>query len=235
MASDEGALDLPMSQEKWTAVDTYINSLVVGPDPALDAALAASVAAGLPPINVTPAQGKLLHLLARVQGARRILEIGTLAGYSTIWLARALPAGGRVITLESNPAHADLARANFARAGLDDRIEVRLGKALETLPRLAEEGERPFDFTFIDADRVNLTEYFGWALKLSRAGSLIIVDNVVRKGGVIDATSDDPNITGVRRFAARLAAETGVSATMVQTVGAKGYDGFAIALVTENG
>jgi len=223
-----------MSQEQWAAVDTYINSLVVAPDPALDAALAASVAAGLPPINVTPAQGKLLHLLARVQGARRILEIGTLAGYSTIWLARALPAGGRVITLESNPAHADLARANFTRAGLDDRIDVRLGKALETLPRLAEEGERPFDFTFIDADRVNLTEYFGWALKLSRPGSLIIVDNVVRKGGVIDATSDDPNITGVRRFGARLAAEKGVSATMVQTVGAKGYDGFAIALVTED-
>ena len=223
-----------MSQEQWAAVDTYINSLVVAPDPALDAALAASVAAGLPPINVTPAHGKLLHLLARVQGARRILEIGTLAGYSTIWLARALPAGGRVITLESNPAHADLARANFARAGLDDRIDVRLGKALETLPRLAEEGERPFDFTFIDADRVNLTEYFGWALKLSRPGSLIIVDNVVRKGGVIDATSDDPNITGVRRFGARLAAEKGVSATMVQTVGAKGYDGFAIALVTED-
>jgi predicted O-methyltransferase YrrM len=224
-----------MSQEQWAAVDTYINSLVVAPDPALDAALAASVAAGLPPINVTPAQGKLLHLLARVQGARRILEIGTLAGYSTIWLARALPAGGRVITLESNPAHADLARANFARAGLDDRIDVRLGKALETLPRLAEEGGQPFDFTFIDADRVNLTEYFGWALKLSRPGSLIIVDNVVRKGGVIDATSDDPNITGVRRFGARLAAEKGVSATMVQTVGAKGYDGFAMALVTENG
>jgi len=224
-----------MSQEQWAAVDTYINSLVIAPDPALEAALAASVAAGLPPINVTPAQGKLLHLLARVQGARRILEIGTLAGYSTIWLARALPAGGRVITLESNPAHADLARANFARAGLDDRIDVRLGKALETLPRLAEEGERPFDFTFIDADRVNLTEYFEWALTLSRPGSLIIVDNVVRKGGVIDATSDDPNITGVRRFGARLAAEKGVSATMVQTVGAKGYDGFAIALVTENG
>ena len=221
-----------MSQEQWTAVDQYINSLVVPPDPALDAALAASVAAGLPPINVTPAQGKLLHLLARVQGARRILEIGTLAGYSTIWLARALPAGGRVITLESNPAHADLARANFARAGLDDRIDVRLGTALDTLPRLAEEGQRPFDFTFIDADRANLTEYFAWALKLSRPGSLIIVDNVVRKGGVIDATSDDPNITGVRRFGERLAAEKGVSATMVQTVGAKGYDGFAIALVT---
>ncbi len=223
-----------MSQEQWTAVDQYINSLVVPSDPALDAALEASVAAGLPPINVTPTQGKFLHLLARVQGARRILEIGTLAGYSTIWLARALPAGGRVITLESDPTHADIARANFARAGVDDRIDVRLGAALETLPRLAEEGQPPFDFTFIDADRVNLTEYFAWALTLSRPGSLIIVDNVVRKGGVIDATSDDPNIKGVRRFGERLAAEKGVSATMVQTVGAKGYDGFAIALVTGN-
>jgi len=223
-----------MSQEQWTAVDQYINSLVVPSDPALDAALEASVAAGLPPINVTPTQGKFLHLLARVQGARRILEIGTLAGYSTIWLARALPAGGRVITLESDPTHADIARANFARAGVDDRIDVRLGAALETLPRLAEEGQPPFDFIFIDADRVNLTEYFAWALTLSRPGSLIIVDNVVRKGGVIDATSDDPNIKGVRRFGERLAAEKGVSATMVQTVGAKGYDGFAIALVTGN-
>ena len=167
-----------------------------------------------------------------MQGARRILEIGTLAGYSTIWLARALPAGGRVITLESNPKHADLARANF-RAPVSTIGSIRLGPALETLPRLAGEGERPFDFTFIDADRANLAEYFAWALKLSRPGSLIIVDNVVRKGGVIDATSDDPNITGVRRFGERLAAETRVSATMVQTVGAKGYDGFALALVTD--
>ena len=221
-----------MSQEQWSAVDRYINGLVVHPDPALEATLESSVAAGLPPINVTPAHGKLLHLLARAQGARHILEIGTLAGYSTIWLARALPSGGRVMTLESNEVHAGIARANFARAGLDDRIELRVGAALETLPRLAEQREGPFDFTFIDADRPNLSEYFAWALKLSRVGSLIIVDNVVRRGGVIDAASEDRDIVGVRRFGERLAAETRVSATMVQTVGAKGYDGFALVLVT---
>lgn len=221
-----------MSQDQWTAVDQYINNLVIPPDAALEATLEASVAAGLPPINVTPAHGKMLHLLARAQGARRILEIGTLAGYSTIWLARALPPDGRLITLESDPQHAGIARANIARAGLEDRIDVRLGAALDTLPRLAEERQGPFDFTFIDADRPNLPEYFAWALKLSRRGSLIIVDNVVRKGGVIDAASEDPNIKGVRRFGERLAAETRVSATMVQTVGAKGYDGFTIALVT---
>jgi predicted O-methyltransferase YrrM len=221
-----------VSQDQWTAVDQYINDLVIPSDPELDAALEASAAAGLPPISVTPAQGKLLHLLARMLGARRILEIGTLAGYSTIWLARALPADGRVITLESDPKHAGIARANFARAGLTDRIDVRLGAALDTLPRLAENGEGPFDFIFIDADRANLSDYFDWALKLSRRGSVILVDNVVRKGGVIDSGSTDSNIVGVRRFGERLAAETRVSATMVQTVGSKGYDGFAVALVT---
>ena len=223
-----------MSQDQWTAVDQYINNLVIPSDLELDAALEASVAAGLPPISVTPAQGKLLHLLARTQGARRVLEIGTLAGYSTIWLARALPEDGRVITLESDPGHAEIARANFARSGLTGRIDVRLGAALDTLPRLAENGEGPFDFIFIDADRSNLSEYFDWALRLSRRGSVILVDNVVRRGGVIDSTSTDPNIIGVRRFGQRLAAETRVSATMVQTVGAKGYDGFAIALVLED-
>ena len=221
-----------MSQDQWTAVDQYINNLIIPSDPELDAVLEGSAAAGLPPISVTPAQGKLLHLLARIQCARRILEIGTLAGYSTIWLARALPANGRMITLESDPRHAEIARANIARAGLADRVDVRLGAALETLPRLAEQAEGPFDLTFIDADRQNLPAYFEWALKLSRRGSVILVDNVVRKGGVVDSASTDSNIIGVRRFGERLSAETRVSATMVQTVGAKGYDGFAIALVT---
>jgi predicted O-methyltransferase YrrM len=220
-----------MSQELWTAVDLYINNIAIGGDAALEAASEAAVAAQLPPISVTPAHGKLLHLMARAQGARRILEIGTLAGYSTIWLARAVPAGGRVVTLEANPMHADIARANFTRAGVADRVDIRLGKALETLPRLAEEKQGPFDFVFIDADRTNLTEYFDWAVRLAHAGSVIIVDNVVRKGGVIDASSEDANIKGVRRFAERLSSDSRVTATMVQTVSAKGYDGFAMALV----
>jgi predicted O-methyltransferase YrrM len=220
-----------MSQELWTAVDQYINNIAVGGDPALEAASDAAVAAQLPPISVTPAHGKLLHLMARAQSARRILEIGTLAGYSTIWLARAVPAGGRVVTLEANAMHADIARANLTRAGVADRVDIRLGKALETLPRLAEEKQGPFDFVFIDADRTNLTEYFDWAVRLAHAGSVIIVDNVVRKGGVIDASSEDANIKGVRRFAERLSSDSRVTATMVQTVSAKGYDGFAMALV----
>lgn len=223
--------DSAMSQELWTAVDQYINNIAVGRDAALEAASEAAVAAQLPPISVTPAHGKLLHLMARAQSARRILEIGTLAGYSTIWLARAVPAGGWVVTLEANPMHADIARANLTRAGVADRVDIRVGKALETLPQLAVEKQDPFDFAFIDADRANLAEYFDWAVKLAHVGSVIIVDNVVRKGGVIDASSEDANIKGVRRFAERLSADSRVTATMVQTVGAKGYDGFAMALV----
>jgi predicted O-methyltransferase YrrM len=169
--------------------------------------------------------------MVRAQGAARVLEIGTLAGYSTIWLARAVPPGGRVITLEANAMHADIARANIERAGLTGRIEIRLGSALETLPQLAAEKQPPFDFTFVDADRTNLTEYFDWAVKLSHPGSVIIVDNVVRKGGVIDASSEDPNVKGVRRFNDRLTSDTRVTATMMQTVSAKGHDGFAMALV----
>jgi predicted O-methyltransferase YrrM len=178
-------------------------------------------------------QGKLLHLLARAIGASNVLEIGTLGGYSTIWLARALPDGGRVISLEADPRHAQVARANITRAGLDDRVEVRLGMALDLLPKLAERAE-PFDFVFIDADKPNNAAYFDWALKLSRAGAIIVVDNVVRGGEVIAAASDSPTAQGVHRFLERLAAEPRVSATAIQTVGGKGYDGFAIALVTSS-
>jgi len=220
-----------MTQQNWTEVDRYITDLLVAPDPALDAALAASAAAGLPPIAVAPNQGKLLHLLARMQGARRILEIGTLGGYSTIWLARALPPGGRLVTLEADPKHAEVARANLARAGLTGVVELRLGKAAETLPRMAAERPGPFDLVFIDADKAGTADYFAWALKLSRVGSVIIVDNVVRQGAVIEAGSADANVQGIRRFNEVLAAEKRVSATEVQTVGSKGHDGFALAVV----
>jgi predicted O-methyltransferase YrrM len=221
-----------MNQEQWTAVDRYINDNLLSPDPALDAALKASADAGLPPINVTPNQGKLLHLLAQAQGARNILEIGTLGGYSTIWLARALPAGGRLITLEFDPKHAEVARANIARAGLAEVVDLRVGHALDTLPQLAAERRGPFDFIFIDADKENYPGYFTWALTLSRCGSLIVADNVVRKGAVIDTASSDPLVQGVRCFNEMLAAERRVNATAIQTVGSKGYDGFALALVT---
>jgi predicted O-methyltransferase YrrM len=217
-----------MSEATWSAVDDYICDLFVGDDPILAAALAASDAAGLPQIAVAPNQGKLLHLLARVQGARAILEIGTLGGYSTIWLARALPSDGRLITLEANPKHAAVAAANIERAGLAAIVDLRLGPAIETLPQLA----GPFDLIFIDADKESGADYFRWALKLSRRGSLIIVDNVVRDGKVIDAESRDPMVRGTRRLYEAMAAEPRVSATIIQTVGRKGYDGLAIALVT---
>jgi len=220
-----------MSEPRWTAVDHYLTDSLVPPDPALDGALEAAAAAGLPPINVSPTQGKLLHLLARVQGARTVLEIGTLGGYSTIWLARALPADGRLVTLEAHPRHAAVARANIARAGLSDLVEVRLGPALETLPRLAAEGRGPFDLIFVDADKPNNPAYLTWALKLARPGSLVIVDNVVRDGRVADATSDDAGVLASRRLIELLAGEPRLAATAIQTVGAKGHDGFAIALV----
>jgi predicted O-methyltransferase YrrM len=219
-----------MTQERWTAVDRYITDLLVPQDPALDAALRASVAAGLPPINVSPSQGKLLMILAQLQGARNILEIGTLGGYSTIWLARGLSPGGHLITLEADPKHADLARANIARAGLADVVELILGKALDTLPQLASNGRGPFDLIFIDADKASLPDYFTWSLKLSRPGSVIIIDNVIRDGAVIDATSTNLAVQGVRRMNEMMAAEKRVSATAIQTVGSKGYDGFAIAI-----
>jgi predicted O-methyltransferase YrrM len=221
-----------MSADRWEAVDRYVADLFEPPDEVLDAALAASREAGLPPISVSPVQGRLLHLLARAVGARQVLEIGTLGGYSTIWLARALPPDGRVVTLEAEPRHADVARANFARAGLTERIELHLGAALDTLPRLVDAGRGPFDFVFIDAHKPEYAEYLTWAVALSRPGTLIIADNIVRAGKVADASSDDANVQGVRRFNERLAADSRVSATVVQMVGSKGYDGFAIALVT---
>jgi predicted O-methyltransferase YrrM len=221
-----------MAEQLWCAVDSYIADMLVPSDPALDAALEASNAAGLPQIAVAPNQGKLLQLLARVQGARNILEIGTLGGYSTIWLARALPADGRLVTLEADPKHAEVARANFLRAGLADVIELRLGKALDTLPQLVAESPTPFDLIFIDADKQNIPAYFTFALKLTRRGSLIIIDNVVRGGAVIEAENIDPDVRGVRELNMLLRANPRISATAIQTVGSKGHDGFALALVT---
>ncbi|MGH6800386.1 MAG: O-methyltransferase [Methylocella sp.] len=221
-----------MTGALWTAVDEYITHMLVPADKVLDAALDASAAAGLPAIQVTPNQGKLLHLLARLQGARRILEIGTLGGYSTIWLARALPEDGRLITLEADPRHAEVARANIFRAGLDAMVDLRVGRALETLPRIAAGNGGFFDLIFIDADKQSIPEYFKFARKLSQRGSLIVVDNIVRDGKVIDAASNDPDIQGIRRFNELLVAEPGICATAIQTVGAKGHDGFAIVLVT---
>ncbi|HEV3229932.1 MAG TPA: O-methyltransferase [Solirubrobacteraceae bacterium] len=208
---------------------------LIASEPALEEALQAAAAAGLPAHGVTPAQGRLLELLARIQGASRILELGTLGGYSTIWLARALPAGGRLVTLEANPDYAEVARASIARAGLAETVELRIGPALETLPQLATEGLPPFDLIFIDADKRNNAEYLHWALELSRPGSVIVADNVVRDGALIDPANSDPHVQGIRRFHERLAAEPRVRATTIQTVGAKGYDGFTLALVTAAG
>ncbi|MBL1098192.1 O-methyltransferase [Streptomyces coffeae] len=221
-----------MSLTRWTEVDAYFNALLTPSDPALDAALDLSAAAGLAPHQVAPNQGKLLHLLTRIRGARRVLEIGTLGGYSTIWLATALPADGRLISLEADPGCAEVARANVARAGLAGVVDIRTGPALDSLPRLAEEGEGPFDVVFIDADKPNNPGYLDWALRLTRPGSLIIGDNVVRDGAVADPSSTDPNVQGVRRFTELMAREPRLTATAVQTVGEKGYDGFALALVT---
>jgi predicted O-methyltransferase YrrM len=220
-----------MSNETWTAVDAYIEDLFLPPDPPLEAALAESTAAGLPTIAVSPVLGKLLMLLARVQGARRILEIGTLGGYSTIWLARALPPGGRLVTLELSPHHAAVARANLERAGLAGRVEVRVGPAAEGLAALATEAAEPFDLIFIDADKPGYPAYLEGSLRLARPGTLIIADNVVRDGKVVDPANDDPNVRGAQRFNERLAADPRVEAVVLQTVGSKGYDGLALARV----
>lgn len=221
-----------MTQPRWAEVDDYFNALLVGSDEVLEAAVEASDRAGLPAIQVAANQGKLLNLLARLQGARTVLEIGTLGGYSTIWLARALPEGGRVVTLEADPECAEVARRNIERAGLADVVEIRVGLALDTLPELAEQGYGPFDVVFIDADKPSNPDYLAWSLKLTRPGSLIVADNVVRDGEVVDAGSEDPKVQGVRRFTELVAAEPTLTATALQTVGSKGYDGLLMALVT---
>jgi predicted O-methyltransferase YrrM len=219
------------SQQQWTAVDEYVTGLVVKPDAALDEALDATAGAGMPAIAVSAPQGKLLGLLARIRGARQILEMGTLGAYSTIWLARALPAGGHLISLEVDPRHAEVARANLAAAGLDRVAEVRVGPALETLPKLAEEGVGPFDLVFIDADKANIPAYFDWSVRLSRPGTVIVVDNVVRNGALLDDSGQRPEVVGVRRLHEQLAVDQRVTATTIQTVGTKGYDGFTLAVV----
>ncbi len=218
-----------MMQTQWTAVDNFFNNLLVGDDPILEAALKDSEAAGLPAIHVAPNQGKFLMLLAQIQQARSILEIGTLGGYSTIWLGRGMAADGHITTLEVSTKHAEVARSNLARAGLADRVTVHVGVALEILPTL----QQPFDMIFIDADKPNNPHYWEWALKLSRPGTLIIVDNVVRHGAVVNADSDDPNVLGTRKLAELVATESRVTATVIQTVGSKGYDGFLMARVLE--
>jgi predicted O-methyltransferase YrrM len=220
-----------MSQELWTAVDQYVTEGLVPRDPVLDEALKSNVAAGLPSIDVSPNQGKLLHLLARMQGAKSILEIGTLGGYSTIWLARALPSNGRLVTLEVEPKHAEIANANVKRAGLSSIVELRLGPALESLSQLQSEGTPPFDFIFIDADKQNIPAYLEWSLRLSRPGTVIITDNVIRDGAVINPEDPDPRVQGVRRFFKMIATDPRLDATALQTVGSKGHDGFALAIV----
>ncbi len=217
--------------KRWSAVDDYFAQSIVAQDDALEAALASSEAEGLPPIEVSAAHGKMLHLLVRIAGARKALEIGALGGYSTIWIARALPADGKLVTLEAVDRHAAIARANVARAGLSDRVDIRVGAALESLPKIEAEGLAPFDFVFIDADKENNTNYLAWALRLSRPGTTIVVDNVVRDGRILNADSEENDVVGVRKMVEMIKSEPRLSATAVQTVGAKGWDGFALAVV----
>ena len=220
-----------MSDTVWTAVDEYIVGHLIGTDPVLDATLAANEAGGLPAIDVSAAQGKMLHLLARMVGARRILEVGTLGGYSTIWLARALPEGGRLVTLELEPHHADVARANIAAAGFADKVDIRTGPATDSLDAMAAAGEGPFDLIFIDADKPSNVAYLRAAIALGRPGTTIIVDNVVREGGVLEVDSDDDRIRGTRALFEAVAAEPRLSATAIQTVGTKKWDGFLLAVL----
>lgn len=217
--------------QKWIEVDAYFTNQLLPAEETLENVLEANSKAGLPAIDVAPNQAKFLHLLALIKGAKRILEIGTLGGYSTIWLARALPEDGRLITLELDGHHAEVAKSNIASAGLSDLVEVRIGPALEMLAKLNDEGVDPFDFIFIDADKQNNSEYLKWVLKLSRKGTVIVADNVVRKGEVVNTSSTDSNVQGIRRFFDTLASESQLSSTAIQTVGSKGYDGFAIGVV----
>lgn len=220
-----------MHSDTWAAVDDYLARRLMPQDQALDAALEASAAAGLPAISVSPMQGRLLQMLARLAGARRILEIGTLGGYSTIWLARALPEGGRLISLEADPKHAAVARASLTRAKLDAVVEVRVGRALDSLPGIAADSSEPFDLVFVDADKINTLAYVEWALRMSRPGTVIVVDNVIRDGAVADAASTDASVQAMQRFFEWLEREPRLTATAIQTVGGKGYDGMAIAVV----
>lgn len=220
-----------MGQSQWTEVDAFLGSLIVGEDDTLAEATAAAQRAGLPPISVSPAAGKLLYLLAKLLGARRILEIGTLGGYSAIWMARALPTDGHLVSLEYSPRHAEVASGNIARAGLVGTVEIRVGAAAESLPKLAAEGVEPFDMVFIDADKGGYPGYLDWALELTRPGSLIVADNVVRGGAVADGLSRDPNVQGVRSYLEKVAADPRLEGTVMQTVGVKGYDGLSIARV----
>ena len=220
-----------MSEELWANVDQYIADHLLPHDAIMEAALAEMAAAGLPEISVSPPHGKMLMLLAQIQRARLILEIGTLGGYSTIWLGRALPAEGRLITLEYNPKHAEVAKRNIARAGLANLVELRLGPALETLPQLVAENHGAFDMIFIDADKQNYPQYIKWAMKLSRPGTLLVIDNLIRKGAIIEPANNDPLVQGARSSYELLAREAALETTVIQTVGSKGYDGFALALV----
>lgn len=220
-----------MSQELWTSVDAYLGDVLVRQDKHLDDAVAASDAAGLPSIQVSPPQGKLLEILILMMKAKNILEVGTLGGYSTIWMARSLPPDGRVVTLEIDPKHAEVAQENFKRAGLAKKIELRVGNARDIMPAMIDEGMGPFDFVFIDADKASNPDYFGWALRMSRPGTVIIVDNVIRDGHIIESDSEDASVQGVRRLNELMSNSAGINVTALQTVGVKGYDGFSVALV----
>jgi predicted O-methyltransferase YrrM len=223
-----------MSESQWAAVDQYLTDALLSRDPTLEATLERCAAADLPPICVSPAQGRFLHLLVKFSGAKNVLEVGTLGGYSSIWLARALPMHGRLLTIELDPRHVEIAAANIEHAGLSDVVEIRCGSASEVLPGLASEGLSPFDLVFIDADKESTAEYFEWALQLTRPGSVIVVDNVVRNGAVVDPNSEDSSVQGIRRFIAAAAEDSRVTMTALQTVGVKGYDGFAIGIVNDS-